>query len=216
MVRLLVKQDVEVEVVNVVSGQEFLFMHCFVFVLHLRDVFDFYEWVVSGQLTLCGRGLQQILAHACFQLRVAGVFPLAIDFEQLAILDLLVLDLHYFLLIFNRVLFLLFHFDVISFMPSALRLFCFGFECFIVLDQFLRGHNLPWQVIDLGVFSDLNLHHLFDEIAILFGVDCAAIVQDVIGEQLRVQYSREINHVKWLVHENTLLVLVRGQILFQG
>jgi len=151
-------------------------MHCFVFVLHLRDVFDFDEWVGGGQLTLGGGGLQQVLAHACFQLRVACVFPLAVDFEQLAILYLVVLDLHYFLLIFNRVLFLLFYFDVISFMPSTLSLFCFGFECFIMLDQLLRRHNLPWQVIDLGVFSDFHLHHLFDEIAILFRVDCAAIV----------------------------------------
>lgn len=184
-------------------------------VFNLWNLLNFDERIIGGQLSLRGRCLQEILTHACLELRVVRFLPVAVDGEQFAVLDFVILDVHYFLVLVDRPLFLLLHLDVLVFVPAALGFFSLCFECFVLLNQLLGRHDVPRQVIDFFEICDFDVHHLFDEIPVLFGVDCAAVVEYVVGQQLRVQNPREIYHVEWLVHETTILVLVRGQILLQ-
>lgn len=56
-------------------------MHSFVFVFDFGDVFDFDVWVVRSQLAVGLTGLQQVLAHAGFEVRIGSLLPVAVDGE---------------------------------------------------------------------------------------------------------------------------------------
>lgn len=94
---------------------------------------------------------------------------------------MVVVNVHNLLVVFHAPLFLLFHFNVVDFLPPPLGLFSFSFDGFILLTQFLRRHDLPRQVVHLPLLGYFSVHHLFHEIPVLFGLDGAAIVEDMVG-----------------------------------